>query len=564
MSGGLTPSGADPAAFAGVPAVGALIAGKYQVERLLGAGGMGIVVAARHLQLGQLVAVKFMRLEATKDANAVNRFLREARSAAALSSEHVTRVLDVGTLESGAPFMVMEYLAGADLRELLETNGPLSIPDAVGAVLQACEAIAEAHELGIIHRDLKPSNLFVTRRRDGTPLVKVLDFGISKKIELNTQGARESLTVSGAVIGSPLYMSPEQLRSAKAADARSDIWSLGVILYELLTARAPFGGETLGEVLARIVSESPQPIRQQRPDLPEALAALITQCLDRDVTRRVQSVGELMARLAPFATGVAALQTGRPDHAATYGAPPRVPTRSVQAPFSLPAAPVHATPIPATEANPSVPPVAETGPAWLKSGSSASSTRPPVRGKRALAISAVCLAFSAGFAGVYRFQRGGWPRGGAGASASTTEIGVASAAVSLAPFSPPPLVPPPANPAPGATEIAPQPQPEPPPPLNVGARILDIPAPPEPRAPADDLKPSGPPPGARPAEPPRNPVSDARDNGAGAHDPRDANGAAPVDGAPDAGPPQRPKAHPPATDHPRRPASEDDLLMRRE
>src|SRR5258708_18125704 len=202
-----TPGAQAPEAFAGVPAPGDVVASKYEVEKVLGVGGMGVVLAARHVQLGQRVAIKFMRLEAAREANAVNRFLREARAAVALSSEHVTKVLDVGTLESGAPYMVMEYLAGADLGEVLRQNGPLTVVWAVTSVLQACEAIAEAHVLGIIHRDLKPSNLFVTKRRDGTPLVKVLDFGISKTVEFNTAGVQENLTASGLMIGAPWYMS---------------------------------------------------------------------------------------------------------------------------------------------------------------------------------------------------------------------------------------------------------------------------------------------------------------------------------------------------------------------
>jgi serine/threonine protein kinase len=294
-----------------MPAVGDVIAFKYKVERILGVGGMGVVLAARHMQLGQRVAIKFIRDEGASDASAVSRFLREARSAVALSSEHVTKVLDVGTLESGAPYIVMEYLAGEDLGEALRRDGPMAVPDAIGKVLQACEALAEAHAAGIVHRDLKPSNLFVTTRRDGSALVKVLDFGIAKMAELNIEGALETLTASGLVMGSPAYMSPEQVRNAKDVDARSDIWALGVILYELVTGVAPFTGTTLGETLAQIVSESPPSIRTLRPDVPEAFAAVISHCLKRPVHERIQSVGELAARLSPFAPREAALSVER-------------------------------------------------------------------------------------------------------------------------------------------------------------------------------------------------------------------------------------------------------------
>ncbi len=298
---------ASPAKAPRIPGPGDRIAGKYVVESVLGAGGMGVVLAARHAQLGHRVAIKFIQGKAARDKNAVGRFLREARAAAALSSEHVAKVHDVGTLESGEPYSVMEYLSGVDLKHLLRTTGPLGVADAVGAVLQACEAVGEAHAMGIVHRDLKPSNLFVTQRIDGTPLVKVLDFGISKVSDLNALGTDQSLTPSGSVVGSPRYMSPEQVRNAREVDARSDIWSLGVILYELLTGAPPFAGETLGATLAKILAETPVPVRARRADVPEALAAVIARCLERDVNARVRNVGELAAALLPFASGDATI-----------------------------------------------------------------------------------------------------------------------------------------------------------------------------------------------------------------------------------------------------------------
>jgi eukaryotic-like serine/threonine-protein kinase len=372
--GGQTPGAGGAGDFAGVPAPGEILAAKYEVERVLGVGGMGVVVAARHIQLGQRVAIKFMRVEAAQHAHGVSRFLREARAAVALSSEHVTKVLDVGTLESGAPYMVMEYLAGADLGEVVQTNGPLGVAETVGIVLQACEAIAEAHTLGIIHRDLKPSNLFATTRRDGSPLVKVLDFGISKTEELNTHGVRENLTASGLVIGSPLYMSPEQLRSAKAADARSDIWSLGVIVFELLTGKSPFAAETLGETLARIVSESAPSVREQRPDVPEGLAAVVAQCLERDIRRRIQSVAELAIRLAPFAPREAAISLDRIARVSASGdgqaaADQRRTERREGGPDVSPYGSWGSQPAGVVAGN-------HTEPAWLKSGARAPDGRP--------------------------------------------------------------------------------------------------------------------------------------------------------------------------------------------
>jgi eukaryotic-like serine/threonine-protein kinase len=288
---------ADPS-LSDVPSAGDTIAGKYVVERVLGVGGMGVVVAARHAQLGNRVAIKFMRDAATRDVQAVQRFVREARAAVALTSEHVARVIDVGALESGAPYIVMEYLEGLDLAAVLRRDGPMPVDVAAGLVLQACEAVAEAHALGIVHRDLKPANLFATVHMDGSVLVKVLDFGISKA---PADAGTQSLTGDGAVMGSPGYMSPEQVKSARDVDARSDVWSLGVILYELLTGISPFLGDTLGATFAKIVSEPPPPLEERRPDLPAPLARVILRCLERERELRVQSVGELASVLVAYA-----------------------------------------------------------------------------------------------------------------------------------------------------------------------------------------------------------------------------------------------------------------------
>src|SRR6187549_2799480 len=219
---------------------GELLAGKYRVEQVLGAGGMGYVVAAMHEQLGQRVAVKLLVPELCENEDSVTRFLREARAAVKIHSEHVARVLDVGELTNGSPYMVMEFLSGRDLAEELDLPGELEIEVAIDYVLQASEAVAEAHSLGLIHRDLKPANLFLTHRPDGSPLVKVLDFGISKVS--SPEAAQLSLTHTQAMMGSPLYMSPEQMRSSKDVDRRADIWSLGIILHELLAGDVPFAG----------------------------------------------------------------------------------------------------------------------------------------------------------------------------------------------------------------------------------------------------------------------------------------------------------------------------------
>ena len=279
---------------------GDLLAGKYRVEKVLGVGGMGVVVAATHIELDQRVALKFLLPEMLESAEAIERFLREARSAVKLKSDHVAKVLDVGKLESGAPYIVMEYLEGNDLSHMIETFGALATDIAVDYVLQACEAIAEAHALGIVHRDLKPQNLFLTKRVYGAALVKVLDFGISKAIT-SAKATDLALTKTGIVMGSPLYMSPEQMKSGRGVDARSDIWSLGVILYQLLTARLPFEAETVPHLCAIIMTESPKPIREVRRDLPEGIDVVIRRCLEKSVDQRYQNIAELAHALEKFA-----------------------------------------------------------------------------------------------------------------------------------------------------------------------------------------------------------------------------------------------------------------------
>jgi serine/threonine protein kinase len=262
---------------------GEIVAGKYRVERVLGRGGMGLVVEANHIQLDQAVAIKFLLPDAAQIQGASARFLREARAASRIKSEHVARVLDIDTTPEGSPFLVMELLVGIDLHQYIRTRGPMSIADAVDAILQVCEALAEAHALGIVHRDLKPSNLFLTRRLDGTSLVKLLDFGIAKAPE--TQGWSEGhLTATRGTLGSPMYMSPEQLRDTSSVDHRTDIWALGVILYELLTGHLPF--ESFGKHF---------------DNAPEALVQVIAKCLDRDPSERHDTVGDLAEALRPFA-----------------------------------------------------------------------------------------------------------------------------------------------------------------------------------------------------------------------------------------------------------------------
>jgi serine/threonine-protein kinase len=258
---------------------------------------MAVVVAARHEAVGHRVAVKLLLPQATESTVYSRRALREARAAASLTSEHVTRVLDVGELESGEPYLVMELLEGQNFARMLKERGPLPVEEVATYLVQACEAIAEAHALGIVHRDLKPSNLFLCRRADGAPLVKLMDFGISKIVE---QGLDDSLTTTHDSLGTPHYMSPEQLVSSRDIDTRTDVWALGVIAYRLLTRQHVFDGETLAALYLAIASAPAPRLRDARPDVPPELDQLIARCLVKQRADRLQSVAEFAAVLLPL------------------------------------------------------------------------------------------------------------------------------------------------------------------------------------------------------------------------------------------------------------------------
>jgi serine/threonine-protein kinase len=277
--------------------VGQTFAGKYRVEKILGKGGMGLVLGARHLKLDEPVAIKVLRPTMLEIPGMATRFLREARAAWKIKSVHVVRVTDVDTLEDGTPFMVMEYLEGIDLLDLKRDRGTFGVAEAVGHVLQACDAIAEAHSLGIVHRDLKPANLFLHRYKDGRCVIKVLDFGISK---LEAPGEMDS-TKTGQMMGSPKYMSPEQMLSMRDVDRRSDIWSLGAILYELLAGRPPFVADTTPRVCALVLHADPALPSALRPDLPIELERAVMRCLQKEPNRRFASVAELVDALSAFA-----------------------------------------------------------------------------------------------------------------------------------------------------------------------------------------------------------------------------------------------------------------------
>ena len=276
-------------------APGTILLGKYRVEELIGTGGMSKVVRVSHLYLQQSVALKILLPTLAEDPSTVQRFLREAQATVKLRSEHIARVSDVGTLPDGAPFMEMEYLDGNDLNQILRHHGPQMPAIVCDLMLQACEGLSEAHHAGIVHRDVKPSNFFITRRPDGSMLLKILDFGISK----TPVGYEGELTGTQTVIGTPTYMAPEQMKNGRSADPRSDIWSLGVVMYQLINGRPPFAGESYAELVLKVGAEAPMPMHVQ---IPQGLHDVIYRCLEKDPNRRHKNVAELSRLLAPYAT----------------------------------------------------------------------------------------------------------------------------------------------------------------------------------------------------------------------------------------------------------------------
>ncbi len=280
---------------------GTLVAGKYRIERVLGRGGMGVVLEARHLELDQRVAMKLLLPEAMRNAEAVERFVREGRASAKLSSPHVAKVFDVGRLDTGQPFLVMEFLRGRDLKALVEERGPQALPDVVRWVREAAEALTEAHALGVVHRDIKPANLFLAELPTGRTTIKVVDFGISKQIDPGSV----DLTRTSSMMGSPLYMAPEQVMSSKHVDPRVDIWALGVVLYEMTTGRPPFSGSALTEVIGQIMTREPALPSAVRADLPAAFDEVVMTCLRKDPQQRYPTMAALDEALRAMTHAVA-------------------------------------------------------------------------------------------------------------------------------------------------------------------------------------------------------------------------------------------------------------------
>jgi serine/threonine-protein kinase len=339
---------------AGLP-LGSVIADKYRIDGVLGAGGMGVVLSATNLDLDAPVAIKVVREEFLSNEDVVSRMVQEARSAAKMHGAHSVRVFDVARLDSGAPYIVMECLTGRDLATYLAERGALPVQEAVSYLLQACEGLAEAHALGIIHRDLKPENLFLAETPEG-PVLKILDFGISKDTGRSGRGGpRVELTHAGCAVGSPYYMSPEQMRASPDVDERTDIWSLGAVLFELLTGRCPFDGESVQVVCGNVLNCDPPSLSGFSAQAPEELDKIVRRCLEKDPNRRYASVGELSAALRSFAeseTGRAAdrrLASGISliPKAASDGGGPRVSLSSATLPSLADTGSAPALPAPA-------------------------------------------------------------------------------------------------------------------------------------------------------------------------------------------------------------------------
>jgi serine/threonine-protein kinase len=279
---------------------GAVIAGAYVVDRVLGVGGMGTVVAARTIETGEVVAIKFMLPHFAEHKQLLIRFQREARATERVQSRHVRHVIYAGAVSERMPYIVMEYLDGEDLRSLVRREGPLEPRQAASYVNQACHGLAEAHALGIVHRDLKPANLFLARRPDGPSIIKVLDFGVAKFDSPNVSGDTMEVTEIAALVGSRYYMAPEQITNSQGVNALADVWALGAILHYLLTGSTPFAAQTAEEVIVNVLREPPHPLDELRPDVPFGLVSIVKRCLQKNPANRYANVSDLARALIPF------------------------------------------------------------------------------------------------------------------------------------------------------------------------------------------------------------------------------------------------------------------------
>ena len=273
---------------------------RYRIDSVLGTGAMGVVYAATHVELGIPLALKIIHPSLMSSPEARARFCTEARAGAALRSPHTLRVYDAGQLGSAECYIVMERLEGQNLQELTRMRGPLPVAVAVNYLLQACAGLAEAHRIGLVHRDIKPENLFLAHYADSPPLIKVMDFGVARWRGRDARGSAR-LTGPRSNVGSPCYQSPEQMQNAADVDERTDIWSLGLVLYELLTGECPFESETIAETCWRVL-QGPRPsLSRARPDVESGLEIVFQRCIALRRQDRYRSVQQLAAALRPFA-----------------------------------------------------------------------------------------------------------------------------------------------------------------------------------------------------------------------------------------------------------------------
>lgn len=280
---------------------GTILAGKYRAENVLGAGGMGVVVRVTHLESEKVFALKFLRPSVARNPSAALRFLREAEASGRIKSPHVVTIMDVGQLASGSPYLVMEYLEGTSLDKLLSDGKRLPLTQACDLALQALEGLSAAHAMGVIHRDIKPANLYITTGPDGNELLKIVDFGISKMVDPEA-GTGQQLTRTQTSIGSPLYMSPEQMRSARMVDTRADQWSLGVVLYRMATGQLPFDGQSLPRICVQVLQGAFVPVATRCPELPPEFADAVERCFRCAPDDRHADLAEFAAALVPFAS----------------------------------------------------------------------------------------------------------------------------------------------------------------------------------------------------------------------------------------------------------------------
>jgi serine/threonine protein kinase len=402
----------DPPAVPSELRPGVVLDGRYEIEHVLGQGGMGLVVRARHVHLDEHVAIKVLLPEYARDQDLVARFLREGRAATKIRDEHVCRVIDVACTEGGLAYMVLELLVGEDLGQLVDRTGPLPVDRAVDYVLQSCEALTRAHALGIVHRDIKPENMFLTRTVAGEPIVKVLDFGISKMRGAEGENKAGFVTTARAVLGSPCYMAPEQMRSARDVDARADVWSLGAVLFHLIAGRPPFLAESLPELFAAVLGAPAPRLSALRAEVPPGLCAVVDRCLVKDPAGRCPAVAELARDIAPFGS-----ESGRASAAR----------------IALASSPMRETSTPALPSSDTVAPSpssvvagGRTEPAWTSPGTSAHGMP-----RRAVVLGTAGALFVCVAAGALWVAR----------SRSTSPTAVAPAAASILP-APVPAAPP--------------------------------------------------------------------------------------------------------------------------